>query len=125
MTEKVQSQNIDFTGELKHNKQAKFQEIKVMDYNSQLVIVEINKNYNKMINNMFSLCGKKCIGNFSNSNLGPQEKICLENCQKKFYNSYVIGKTFVDQVINESKSLDLFSDKTEVDLIQQVSAKKI
>jgi hypothetical protein len=121
MTEKVQSQHVDFTGQVKSKEISK--EMQVMDYPTQVTIVEMNKNYNKMINNMFAICAKSCIRNFNQARMSIEEKSCAENCQKKYYSTFVIGKGFVNQITMETEQLDIFSNTNEVDLIK--NSKKI
>ncbi len=116
MTENVQSQTIDFAGELKNAE--KFKEVEVMDAQMQNAIVELNKNYNKMVNNMFYTCAKMCIKKFDNPNLMRNEQVCVENCQKKFYKSYSIGHRFMADIMREVEKVDLFSDKSEVDIVK-------
>ncbi len=88
----------------------------VMDQPTEITLLEINKNYSKMMNNMFAVCGRKCIKNFNISIMNTDEKFCVENCQKKFYLNYSIGKKILNEIMKEVKDIDLFSDKTEVDL---------
>ncbi len=116
MVDKIQNQTIDFLGEINKKGSSELDEY-VMDYPTQVAICQMNKNYNKMINNMFATCANICIKTFNYPKLNEKEKNCAEICQKKFYSSYFIGQQFVTAVIEESKKIDLFSDKTELDVI--------
>lgn len=125
MTDNVQSQNVDFTEGIKNTEAKTFKETKVMDFPTQLAIVEINKNYNKMVNNMFNVCAKMCIKTFNQQSLSTQEKTCAENCQKKFFESFVIGKKIVNNIVKEVEKVDLFDDKSEVDIVKSAREKKM
>ena len=116
MVDNVSNQSIDFLGEIL--KEEKKEKVGIMDYPTQIAIVELNKNYNKMINNMFKACANICVKNFNYPKLSTGEKICAENCQKKFFESYVIGQSFVGKVLDETNKTDLFSDKNEVDIVR-------
>jgi hypothetical protein len=116
MTEKNLSQTVDFSGEIK--KQEKYTELKVMDFNTQNALMEMNRNHNKMINNMFYVCSNFCFKKFSGANLTSIEKTCAENCQKKFYSAYNIGSRLMDRLMKESDKIDIFSDKNEVDIVK-------
>jgi hypothetical protein len=124
MVDKVNNQSIEFLGE--ELKQApKKESIGIMDYPTQMAIVEVNSNYNKMINNMFKACATNCIKNFSFPKMGNNEKICAENCQKKFYESYYIGQGYVQGILEEAYKTDFFSDKNEVDIINSANKKRV
>ena len=116
MVDNISNQSIDFLGEIL--KEEKIEKIEIMDYPTQVAIVELNRNYNKMINNMFKTCANICVKNFNYPKLSAAEKICAENCQKKFFESYVIGQGFVSKVMEETNKTDLFSDKNEVDIVR-------
>jgi hypothetical protein len=124
MVDNVQNQSVDFLGNLKKLENIKKdKDSKVMDYDTQVAIVELNKNYNKMVNNMFETCAKMCFKNFNTQTMNKEEKICALNCQKKFYSTYVYGQSYVNAIIEETGKTDIFSDKTEVDIIENARLK--
>jgi hypothetical protein len=89
-----------------------------MSFESQRLIVEMTKNYNKFTNKMISQCGKLCFKNYDLSDLLMSENRCLEHCLSKYYKTYVLGEkfsNFITERINESKitSLDDVVDKIE------------
>jgi hypothetical protein len=88
---------------------------KPMSFESQRLIVELTKNYNKMTNKMISQCGKLCYRNYDLSDLMISEIRCLENCVSKYYKTYVLGEKFsnyISERINESR-LNSFDDVVE------------
>lgn len=119
MVENISNQTIDFIGQIKE--QEKREKIGIMDYPTQVAIVELNKNYNKFINNMFKTCAKVCINNFNYPKLGGSEKSCVESCQRKFFETYYIGQNFVNAVLAETNKTDLFSESEEVDIIKNAN----
>ena len=121
MVDKVQNQSIDFVGEIKKQEQA---ETSIMDLQSQIAIGELNKNYNKMVNNMFKCCAEICIKNFNYPKLSNSEKTCVENCQKKFFSSYRLGSNLVNSIIEEARRTDIFSEKSEVDIVEGARVRK-
>jgi hypothetical protein len=125
MVDRVSNQSIDFLGERKNEETKGKETIGVMDYPTQVAIVELNGNYNKMVNNMFKTCASNCIKNFNFPKLGNTEKICAENCQKKFFESYVVGQGFVNAILEESSKIDLFSDKNEVDIVKAAAKSRV
>jgi hypothetical protein len=121
MVDNVNASSVDFLGD--KPKTSVYGEKKVMSIDTQVALVEASKNYNKLVNNMFATCGKICIKNFSNNfQLNQEEKSCIENCHKKFYNSYAIGESILGYIMKEAEKADVFSDVDEVNLV--LKAKK-
>jgi hypothetical protein len=89
----------------------------VMDALTQEAIIESTTNYNKLVNNMLDICGNICIKNFNISQLNQTEKNCTENCQKKFYASYSKGERLLNLILENANKTDLFSDATDVSII--------
>lgn len=127
MVDKALTQSIEFIGkDIKPTlAKAKGDEKKIMDIDTEITIMESTKNFNKMVNNMFAICSKICIKDFSNGRMSVTEAKCAENCQKKFYESYAIGERLVCSVMENSKNNDIFSNKTEVDIIEEAKKKLI
>jgi hypothetical protein len=122
MVDKIEAQFVEFTGK---QKQQPVSEKSLMDKDTENAIVESTKNYNKMVNNMFVMCSKICIKNFTSSTLSHSEATCVENCQKKFFASYAIGQEFIDMLVTQVNQTDLFSNNTnELDIVEK-SIKKI
>jgi hypothetical protein len=123
MVDKIQTQSIDFLGEDDKKTFIKQNEAMMIDLQTQIAMGELNKNYNRMINNMLASCANICLKNFSNAKFTQSESVCVENCQKKYYSTYAIGEYFVRYVLEESKKTDFFSNKTEVDIIENAQNK--
>jgi hypothetical protein len=127
MVEKSLTQSVQFLEDKENKlqsaqggprKESKYgREVTAMDVPTEMAIVESTKNYNIMINAMFRICSQKCIKSFKQIELNPNEKICVENCQKKFYRTYSIGESFVNVIMEEANNTDLFTNKNEVDVI--------
>jgi hypothetical protein len=115
MVDKIESQSVEFTDVKRSNKTPTKP---LMDIDTERAILESTKNYNKMVNDMFSVCSNICIKNFSVSKLTTQEEICIENCQKKFFVSYATGQTILDSIVAQVNKTDLFSNTKDVDIIQ-------
>jgi hypothetical protein len=118
MVDNVNASSVEFLG----NKQKTdvYSEKKVMSVSTQDTLVEATKNYNRLVNNMFASCGKICIKNFNNNlQLNQEEKSCIENCHKKFYNSYAIGESILGYIMKEAEKADVFSDIDEVNLVSK------
>lgn len=114
MVEKVENQSVDFLGPIIQ------EESNIMDFNTQSTLLEISKNYNKMINNMFKVCADICIKNFNYPKLSESEIICTENCQRKFFQTYVQGYNYVKLILDEAQKSDIFVINGELDIIKNV-----
>lgn len=118
MVDKIETQSIDFLGGDEKKPSITQNESLIIDLQTQIALGEMNKNYNKMVNNMLASCADVCLKNFSNAKFTQSESTCIENCQKKYYSTYAIGEYFVRYILEESKKTDLFSNKNEVDIIE-------
>jgi hypothetical protein len=116
MVDNIEAQSVYFTGQT--NQQKKVVQKDVMDMDTQNALVESTKNFNKLANDMMFVCGNICIKNFGARNLNREETNCVENCQKKFYHSYALGKKIVDNIVKQVNNTDIFSNKKEIDIIQ-------
>jgi len=123
MVDKIQTQNIDFLGEEPKNTNNKQSETIMIDLPTQIAMGELNKNYNKMVNNMFATCANICLKNFMNQKYSSNEFICVENCQKKYYSTYALGEYLIKYILEESKKTDLFSSTTDVNIIENAQDK--
>jgi hypothetical protein len=121
MVDKISSQSVDFkpdpdlgerTTQVQNDKP-------LMDKDTENALLDRTRNFNKMVNNMFNVCAKRCIKNFTNTSLNTQEAICVENCQKKYFTSYAVGHQFLDMIVNQVNKTDLFATTTDVDIIQR------
>jgi hypothetical protein len=117
MVDNIEAQSVHFTG-VEQTQQKKTNPKELMDIDTQNALVESTKNFNKLANDMMLVCGSICIKNFTAKNLNREETNCVENCQKKYINSYAIGKKFIDVIVNQVNKTDLFSNKTEIEIIQ-------
>ena len=115
MVDNIESQSIHFEGNSEIKKTIHKD---LMDVNTENALIESTKNFNKLTNDMFSVCSKFCIKNFSSKIFTNDEENCLENCHKKFMTSYSIGKGFVDILVGEINKTDIFSNKNDLNLIQ-------
>jgi hypothetical protein len=122
MVENIESQSINFTGKSEVQKSIQKD---IMDVDTEKALIESTKNFNKLTNDMFLVCSKFCIKNFTLKNFTNEEENCIENCQKKFITSYAIGKGFVDMLVDEINKTDIFSNKNELNLIQNTIDKSI
>lgn len=92
-----------------------------MSIETQRLIVEITKNYNKLTNRMIAQCGKLCFKNLDLSDLTMSENKCLDNCLSKYYNTYVTGeklRNYMTEKINEG---NINSVGDVIDTIEQAS----
>jgi hypothetical protein len=117
MVDKVDSQFVEFKGANKVEKSGQKTK-ELMDVDTENALVESTKNFNKLVNNMFNECSKLCINNFAACSLSTHETICVENCQKKFFTSYAIGQQIVNAILAEANKADMFSDNTDINIIQ-------
>ena len=115
MVDNIESQTIQFSGQ--ENKQALYNK-DIMDIHTQNALIESTKNFNKLANDMMTVCSNICIKNFYGKNLDREETNCVENCQKNFFSSYAMGKQFVDIIIQNVNKTDLFENKSDIDIIQ-------
>lgn len=115
MVDRIDAQSVDFIGDNKV--MPKSDDKKLMSLETEDAIVESTKNFNKLVNNMFSVCGKLCIKSFNGLQLNPEEKECVDNCHKKFFHSYAVGERILTLILEEAKKTDLFSDKSEINII--------
>jgi hypothetical protein len=122
MVDKIQNQSIDFIGDKTKQKNNFFKD-DIIGIDTEFAIAELNKNYNKMINNMFAVCSKMCIKNFTSQKMNTTEQNCSENCQKKFYSTYAYGESMVRMIVEETKKADLFSNQTEVNIVENAKKK--
>ena len=100
-----------------------------MTIESQRVLVEMTKNYNKMTNNMISQCGSLCFKVMETSDLTMSETRCLENCLNKYFKTYYIGEKFsnlITQKINENKDSKRLNTTSDINqsLNQNESVKR-
>lgn len=116
----MDNQSINFIGERDLNSGKVVREKEVMDIETQNALFTMNKNYEKMINNMFEHCANVCFKDFTFPQINKEERLCVENCQKKYYHTYAAGESILKYVLQESQKIDLFSDKTELDLLKDV-----
>ena len=78
----------------------------IMSIETQRILAEMTKNYNKMLNNMLAECGKLCFDYYDSGDLKISESNCVENCHNKYFATYFIGEKFsrhVTDLINEDK----------------------
>ncbi len=121
MVDKIENQSVDFLGEVEQ----KAQDLTVMDMATQQTLVEISRNYNKMVNNMFKTCAQLCLKNFAYPKMSDKEQICAENCQKKFFATYAQGYDYVKLILEETQKTDFFADKDEVDIVKSANKAKL
>jgi|LauGreDrversion4_2_1035121.scaffolds.fasta_scaffold1021697_2 hypothetical protein len=121
MVDKIQNQSIEFIGQV----ESKNQETPIMDFETQATLVQVTKNYNKMINDMFLTCAELCLKNFKYAKMSEKEALCAENCQRKYFESHALGRGFMGLVLEETAKTDIFSDKDEVDIVKNVNKAKL
>ena len=80
-----------------------------MTIETQRVLVEMTKNYNKMTNDMLTQCGNLCFKVMETGDLTISENRCVENCMNKYFTTYYIAEKFSNIIIqktNESNNQD-------------------
>jgi hypothetical protein len=121
MVDKVENQSVEFIGKVESVTQDSY----IMDFETQAAIVQVSKNYNKMINNMFLTCAELCLKNFKYAKMSEKEAKCAENCQRKYFESHALGKNLLGGILEETAKTDIFSSKDEVDIIKNVNKSKL
>ena len=66
MVDNIESQSIHFTGKIENNKKIIHKDI--MDNDTERALLESTKNFNKLTNDMFTVCSKFCIKNLTLKN---------------------------------------------------------
>jgi len=86
-------------------------------------IIEAKKNFNRLLNNINSVCAKSCFKNMRSDRLSDDENLCMTNCQQKYYDVYDIGDKLNMLLDKGEIKINFSSDKSISNIVDQMNNK--